>query len=500
MAKRGNQNKISDAALREHCLAFVRLKHDQQQENLEGMLAGLCGKQLREVVQRELQRVADDTALCFRNTSEPRAQSSAHAPAVQSQPTKRAQREELCRIALDRAQAAYVSLVLQTPGADFGPAFLHSGEEAPSWTRSRSPLQCFCFYIFPCQEILYFMHQTALCTPGAWSSSAMLPDCLCWVRQHGTLQLCIKAGSWQLLARSLQCGVPKMSAPESLPEEGQKAKRANPRSHYRADGTRRRTKGEKKARQGQGAGAGYRSSGWTAEWWESGKDSWAQHPAEEEPAEQQTAFTAGGATAETTGRAELPALDRAPPLDSRNSLLVRIPDGQGIPELREKLDAIRENSGLLHVLLSSKPKDGRWTLLLEGSKANQDKAKEQIMQIMVQAQREPPTTAQSAGTEGADSPAPTQLQLVPPALPLSSPPGPRTAAEPALDDSPREPLSTSEPSVAVQQPPATDAGDTVVVQELQQQSHSDRTVQGRTAHIFFTGALPQIRSGDRQSR
>ena len=436
-----------------------------------------------------------------------------------------------------------VSLVLQTPGADFGPAFLHSGEEAPSWTRSRSPLQCFCLYIFPCQEILYFMHQTALCTPGAWSSSAMLPDSLCWVRQHGTLQLCVEAGSWQLLARSLQCGVPKMSAPESLPEEGQKAKRANPRSHYRADGTRRRTKGEKKARQGQGAGAGYRSSGWTAEWWESGKDSWAQHPAEEEPAEQQTAdaeaassSTAGGATAETTGRAELPALDRAPPLDSRNSLLVRIPDGQGIPELREKLDAIRENSGLLHVLLSSKPKDGRWTLLLEGSKANQDKAKEQIMQIMVQAQREPPTTAQSASTEGADSPAPTQLQLVPPALPLSSPPGPRTAAEPALDDSPREPLSTSEPSVAVQQPPATDAGDTVVVQELQQQSqHSDRTVQGeapsaymlcalaigriapepllvscarascsplqlqgRTAHIFFTGALPQIRSGDRQ--
>ena len=63
-----------------------------------------------------------------------------------------------------------------------------------------------------------------------------------------------------------------MSAPESSPEEGQKAKRANPRSHYRADGTRRRTKGEKKARQGQGAG--YQSTGWTAEWWKSGKDSW----------------------------------------------------------------------------------------------------------------------------------------------------------------------------------------------------------------------------------
>ena len=158
------------------------------------------------------------------------------------------------------------------------------------------------------------------------------------------------------------------------------------------------------------------------------------------------------------------------------------------------------------------------------------------MRIMVQAQREPPTTAQSASAEGADSPAPARLQLMPPALPLSSPPGTRTAAEPALDDSPREPLSTSESSAAVQRPPATDAGDTVVVQELQQQTqHSDRTVQGeapsahmlcalafgriapepllvscarascsslqlqgRTAHIFFTGALQQIRSGDRQ--
>ena len=121
-----------------------------------------------------------------------------------------------------------VSLVLQTLGADFGPAFLHSGEEAPSWTRRRSPMQCFCFYVFPCQEILYFMHKTALCIPGAWSSSVMLPDSLRWARQHSTLQLCIKAGPWQLLARSLQCGVPKMSAPESSPEEGQKGQACKP--------------------------------------------------------------------------------------------------------------------------------------------------------------------------------------------------------------------------------------------------------------------------------
>ena len=155
---------------------------------------------------------------------------------------------------------------------------------------------------------------------------------------------------------------------------------------------------------------------------------------------------------------------------------------------------------------------------------------------MVQAQREPPTTAQSASTEGADSPAPTQLPLMPPALPLSAPPGTRTAAESALDDSPREPLSTSEPSVEVQRTSAIDAGDTVVAAELQQRSQQpDRTVrgdatsaymlcvlafgritpapllvscarafcsplqlQGRAVHFFFTGALHQLLSGDRQ--
>ena len=370
----------------------------------------------------------------------------------------------------------------------------------------------------------------------------MLPDSLRWARQHSTLQLCIKAGSWPLLARSLQCGVPKMSAPESSPEEGQKAKRAKPSVALQADGTRRRTKGEKKARQGQGAGAGYRSSGWTAEWWESGKDSWAQHPAEEEPAEQETADAEGrfilhrrGATAANAGRAELPALDRAPPLDSRNSLLVRIPDGQGIPELREKLDTIQENSGLLHVL-SSKPKDGRWTLLLEGTKANRTRPRSRSCRSWSGAEGAANYSTECKHRGCRFSGPYTAAAYMPPALPLSAPPGPRTAAEPALDDSPREPLSTSEPSVAVQRTSATDAGDTVVVHELQQQSQQpDRTVQGdapsaymlcalafgritpepllvscarafcsplqlqgRAAHIFFTGALQQLRSGDRQ--
>ena len=109
MAKSGTQNKISDDALREHCLAFVQLKHSQQQGHLEGKLAGLCGKHLREVVQHELQRVADDTALCFGKAPTLQARQSTQVPGAHTQQTKRAQRDALCRLALDRAQATYDS-------------------------------------------------------------------------------------------------------------------------------------------------------------------------------------------------------------------------------------------------------------------------------------------------------------------------------------------------------------------------------------------------------
>ena len=111
MAKSGTQNKISDDTLREHCLAFVQLKHSQQQVHLEGKLAGLCGKQLRDVVQHELKRVADDTVLCCGNTTTLQAQQSAQVSAVQPQQSKRAQRDALCRLALDRAQATYDSRI-----------------------------------------------------------------------------------------------------------------------------------------------------------------------------------------------------------------------------------------------------------------------------------------------------------------------------------------------------------------------------------------------------
>ena len=362
----------------------------------------------------------------------------------------------------------------------------------------------------------------------------------------------------QFLARSLQKGEPNMSAPESSPEEGPKAKRANPRSHYRADGTRRRTKGEKKARQGHGAG--HHSSGWTSDWWqkESQHGSRARYPAEEEhPAEQEAdaadvASSSGQRGAGTTRqgrgegyytsdwqadwwesstgskdtRAQNPAKEeredgepedteaassfverptpiRDPPLSTRNSLLVRIPEGQGIPQLRERLTEIQQTSGLLHVLLSSKPKDGRWTLLLEGTKAGQDKAKEQIMRIMVQAQREPPTpvgsstalVAQAASTEGADPPAPTPLPPLPPSLPLSAPPGPQIVEEPALDASPQATLSTSELHVDAQRPSANNAEEALVVAELpKQQPQQDQTVRDNASSVYMLRVLAMGRA------
>ena len=80
-----------------------------------------------------------------------------------------------------------------------------------------------------------------------WSPFAVQPGNLVThsACQPGTPQSSATGCQRQFLARSLQIGVPNMSAPECSPEEGPKAKRANPRSHYRADGTRRRTKGGK---------------------------------------------------------------------------------------------------------------------------------------------------------------------------------------------------------------------------------------------------------------
>ena len=214
-----------------------------------------------------------------------------------------------------------------------------------------------------------------------WSPFAVQPGNLVTHRacQPSMQQSSATGCQWQSPARSLQIGVPSMSAPECSPEEGPKAKRENPRSHYRADGTRRRTKGEKKARQGQNTGyhssgwtsdwwqkesqhgsrahepdasdvavssgprgtritgqgrdEGYHTSGWQADWWETSESSKATrtwNPAKEEREDSETK-----AAEAASSSAEQPIPLRDPPLSARNSLLVRIPEGQGIPQLRE---------------------------------------------------------------------------------------------------------------------------------------------------------------------
>ena len=390
----------------------------------------------------------------------------------------------------------------QVLGAASGPTLLRLGEEAPSWSHSLLMQHRVHLSVSSCQEPI---SDTRVWSPFAAQPGNLVNNSAC---QLSTLQ---PFAEGQLLARSLQKGEPNMSAPESSPEEGPKAKRSNPRSHYRADGTRRRTKGEKKARQRQGTG--HHSSGWTSEWWqkESQHGSRARYPAEEERegyctsgwqadwwAKEEREDGEPVATAAASSSVERPTSIRDPPLSARNSLLVRIPEGQGIPQLRERLTEIQQTSGLLHVLLSSKPKDGRWTLLLEGTKVGQDKAKEQIMNIMVQAQREPPTPAgsstalvvQADSTEGADSPAPAPLPSLPPSLPLSAPPGPQTVEEPALDASPQATLSTSELSVDAQGPSANNAEEALVVAELpQQQPQQDPTVRGNASSVYMLRVL-----------
>ena len=251
----------------------------------------------------------------------------------------------------------------------------------------------------------------------------------------------------------------------------------------------------------QGRGEGYYTPGWQADWWESNtgsKDTRTQNPAQEEREDGEPEATEAAASS-----VERPTPLRDPPLSARNSLLVRIPEGQGIPQLRERLTEIQQTSGLLHVLLSSKPKDGRWTLLLEGTKAGQDKAKEQIMKIMVQAQREPPTpvgsstalVAQAASPEGADLPAPTPLPPLLPSLPLTAPPGPQPVEEPALDASPQATLSTSELSVDAQRPSANNAEEALVVAELpQQQPQQDQTVRGNASSVYMHRVLAMGRA------
>ena len=106
------QNKmLSDTELRECCLDAVRRYHEQQQDMLARHLAQLRDQHLRAQVTCQLTRVADDTALCREQCKEqPRVEPTKCTPRLPAQ-TKRGQRDELCRIALARAQFSFEARV-----------------------------------------------------------------------------------------------------------------------------------------------------------------------------------------------------------------------------------------------------------------------------------------------------------------------------------------------------------------------------------------------------
>ena len=98
---------LSDSELRDHCLGAIRRYHEQQQDMLVRHLAQLHDQLLRKQVQCQLDRVAEDTALrreqCKGQTSAAQSTCAQGLPAQ----TNGAQRDALCRIALDRAQVRF---------------------------------------------------------------------------------------------------------------------------------------------------------------------------------------------------------------------------------------------------------------------------------------------------------------------------------------------------------------------------------------------------------
>ena len=176
-----------------------------------------------------------------------------------------------------------------------------------------------------------------------------------------------------------------MSAPGSSDgQDGRKAKRDFPRSHFRADGTRRRTAGEKQARKS-----------WSRRQDADDQPRWRQ-PAENRPQWRKKdsapeANESWGVNLHTSGASagqrqqpaqwrseqdpqgsppkpeQEPTSDAKAPSQSTDTgspkcpqLLIRLPDCA--QELARQLEGIKRTSGLGQLLLSNRPKDGRWTL------------------------------------------------------------------------------------------------------------------------------------------
>ncbi|CAE7221043.1 Pol [Symbiodinium sp. CCMP2592] len=333
---------------------------------------------------------------------------------------------------------------------------------------------------------------------------------------------------------------PSMSAPGGAEP---KPKREKPRSHFRADGTRRRTSGEKQARKdwwqehNAGTVAGWnrrnqpaataataaaQSSTQRRDRWAPARDTgtaasappdgdagWGANlgrtRSEEDPRQDGPTAQRGTGRHEPEQSAEASASDTKRPSQAsttmaaqdRRTLLLRLPDGIGIPQLAAQLDDIKKESGLLQVLLSARPsKEGRWTLLLDGTLQQQDRAKAIVQVIMERAQNESrmappgkrpppnvPTEANAAGPAGLDS-----LPL------LHLPPHPSAAAE-ALDPEPTgvpvmqvAPTERDKASGSAD-PPVPDVAQVASVQAQPLQSVAETAEQGSDSAAYMLASL-----------
>ena len=98
---------LSDSELCDHCMGAIRRYHEQQQDMLVRHLAQLHDQLLRKQVQCQLDRMAEDAALRREQCKgQARATQSTRAQRLPAQ-TNEAQRDALCRIALDRAQVRF---------------------------------------------------------------------------------------------------------------------------------------------------------------------------------------------------------------------------------------------------------------------------------------------------------------------------------------------------------------------------------------------------------
>ena len=244
--------------------------------------------------------------------------------------------------------------------------------------------------------------------------AALLPQCALPCFFH-VLQFFVTSGAGR---------VPNMSAPGSSDgQDGRKAKRDFPRSHFRADGNCRRTAGEKQARKSwsrrQDAddqprwrqpaenrpqwrkkdSAQEANEGWGVNLHISGASAGQRQQPAQWSSEQDPQGSPPKPEQEPTSDAKAPTQSTDTGSPKCPQLLIRLPDCAGIQELARQLEGIKRTSGLGQLLLSSRPKDGRWTLLLEGTQACQDEAKAIVKDLLESTQTEAPQIPGS-GTAG----------------------------------------------------------------------------------------------------